>query len=49
MKHWLVALLMLFCPSLFAQQVPVIACPSENGVFVAELLNWRVEKLILHP
>jgi hypothetical protein len=26
-----------------------IACPSENVVFVAELLNWRVQKLILHP
>ena len=26
-----------------------IACPSENTVFVAELLNWRVQKLILHP
>jgi len=26
-----------------------IACPSENVIFVAELLNWRVQKLILHP
>ena len=26
-----------------------IACPSENVVFVAEILNWRVQKLILHP
>ncbi|MGB7541293.1 MAG: peptidyl-alpha-hydroxyglycine alpha-amidating lyase family protein [Burkholderiales bacterium] len=26
-----------------------IACPSENVVYVAELLNWRVQKLILHP
>jgi len=26
-----------------------IACPSENVVFVAELLNWRIQKLILHP
>jgi DNA-binding beta-propeller fold protein YncE len=25
-----------------------IACPSENEVFVAELLNWRVQKLTLH-
>jgi hypothetical protein len=25
-----------------------IACPSENVVFVAELLNWRVQKLLLH-
>ena len=26
-----------------------IACPSENEVYVAELLNWRVQKLTLHP
>jgi len=26
-----------------------IACPSENLLYVAELLNWRVQKLILHP
>jgi DNA-binding beta-propeller fold protein YncE len=26
-----------------------IACPSENTIWVAELLNWRVQKLILHP
>ena len=26
-----------------------IACPSENTLFVAELLNWRVQKLELHP
>jgi hypothetical protein len=26
-----------------------IACPSENTLYVAELLNWRVQKLILHP
>jgi DNA-binding beta-propeller fold protein YncE len=24
-----------------------IACPSENEIYVAELLNWRVQKLIL--
>jgi DNA-binding beta-propeller fold protein YncE len=24
-----------------------IACPSENELYVAELLNWRVQKLIL--
>ena len=24
-----------------------IACPSENELCVAELLNWRVQKLIL--
>ncbi|HEV2521813.1 MAG TPA: peptidyl-alpha-hydroxyglycine alpha-amidating lyase family protein [Candidatus Acidoferrales bacterium] len=26
-----------------------IACPSENEIYVGELLNWRVQKLILHP
>jgi streptogramin lyase len=26
-----------------------IACPNENTVYVAELLNWRIQKLILHP
>ena len=26
-----------------------IACPSENELFVAEVLNWRVQKLTLHP
>ena len=26
-----------------------IACPSENEIYVAELLNWRVQKLTLHP
>jgi sugar lactone lactonase YvrE len=26
-----------------------IACPSENTLYVAELLNWRVQKLILSP
>jgi len=26
-----------------------IACPSENTLFVAELLNWRVQKLVLEP
>ena len=25
-----------------------IACPSENQLFVAEVLNWRVQKLTLH-
>ncbi|HEY6333041.1 MAG TPA: helix-turn-helix domain-containing protein [Blastocatellia bacterium] len=24
-------------------------CASENELYVAELLNWRVQKLILHP
>jgi len=26
-----------------------IACPSENEIYVAELLNWRAQKLLLHP
>lgn len=26
-----------------------IACPSENELYVAEVLNWRVQKLILRP
>ena len=26
-----------------------IACPHENTLYVAELLNWRVQKLSLHP
>lgn len=26
-----------------------MACPNENTLFVAEILNWRVQKLILHP
>ena len=26
-----------------------IACPSENTLYVAELLNWRVQKLTLNP
>jgi len=26
-----------------------LACPSEKAVYVAELLNWRVQKLILQP
>ena len=25
-----------------------IACPSEHTIYVAELLNWRVQKLLLH-
>ncbi|MGF6773683.1 sugar lactone lactonase YvrE [Paraburkholderia sp. GAS199] len=25
-----------------------MACPSENTLFVAELLNWRIQKLVLH-
>jgi hypothetical protein len=26
-----------------------IACPSESELYVAEVLNWRVQKLILEP
>ena len=26
-----------------------IACPSENEIYVAEILNWRAQKLTLHP
>ena len=26
-----------------------LACPAENELYAAELLNWRVQKLILHP
>jgi hypothetical protein len=26
-----------------------IACPSENEIYVGELINWRVQKLLLHP
>ena len=26
-----------------------IACPSENEIYVGELLNWRPQKLVLHP
>jgi hypothetical protein len=26
-----------------------MACPSENELYVGELLNWRVQKLLLHP
>ncbi|MEO5816313.1 MAG: peptidyl-alpha-hydroxyglycine alpha-amidating lyase family protein [Gemmatimonadaceae bacterium] len=26
-----------------------IACPSENELYVAEILNWRMQKLTLHP
>lgn len=26
-----------------------LACPSENELYVGELLNWRAQKLLLHP
>jgi sugar lactone lactonase YvrE len=25
-----------------------MACPAENVLYVGELLNWRVQKLVLH-
>jgi hypothetical protein len=27
--------------------VAEIACPSDNELYVAELFNWRVQKLVL--
>ncbi len=29
--------------------IHAIACPNENTLYVGELLNWRVQKLLLHP
>lgn len=26
-----------------------IACPSESEIYVAEILNWRIQKLVLEP
>ena len=26
-----------------------IACPFDNVLWVGELLNWRAQKLVLHP
>jgi hypothetical protein len=26
-----------------------LACPSENTLFVADMNNWRVQKIVLHP
>jgi hypothetical protein len=26
-----------------------MACPAENELYVAEILNWRIQKLTLHP
>jgi hypothetical protein len=26
-----------------------MACPSENELYVAEILNWRIQKLVLEP
>lgn len=29
--------------------IHALACPSENTIYAAEILNWRVQKLTLHP
>ncbi len=29
--------------------IHAIACPFENEIYVAEILNWRVQKLVLEP
>jgi len=29
--------------------IHAMACPSENELYVGELLNWRLQKLTLHP
>ena len=29
--------------------IHALACPSENVLWVGELLNWRAQKLLLHP
>jgi hypothetical protein len=29
--------------------IHALACPSENVIYAAELLNWRVQKLVLKP
>ncbi|MGZ6004419.1 MAG: hypothetical protein ACXWK1_21165, partial [Caulobacteraceae bacterium] len=29
--------------------IHAIACPSENELYIGELLNWRLQKLILRP
>jgi cytochrome b561 len=29
--------------------IHALACPSENMLWVGELLNWRAQKLVLHP
>jgi len=29
--------------------IHAMACPSEKVIYAAELLNWRVQKLILKP
>ena len=29
--------------------IHAIACPSENEIWVGELINWRVQKLVIKP
>ena len=29
--------------------IHALACPLENVLWVGELLNWRAQKLLLHP
>jgi hypothetical protein len=29
--------------------IHAMACPSENTLIVGEIINWRVQKLLLHP
>ncbi len=29
--------------------IHAIACPSENELYISEILNWRVQKLLLEP
>ncbi len=29
--------------------IHAMACPDENTLIVGEIINWRVQKLILHP
>ena len=26
-----------------------LACPTENTLYVADMNNWRVQKIIMHP
>jgi hypothetical protein len=26
-----------------------LACPTEHDLFVADMNNWRIQKLTLHP
>ena len=29
--------------------IHALACPTENDIYVADMNNWRVQKLTLHP